>query len=155
MVGSRLVAAFVAPVIAVAVAGCGSTSSTSSSANCPSTAPAASGTTITLEARDYCFSPGALNLVAGQKVTVTFVNKGEQEHNLTVGGTDVGEAQKGATSTLTFTPTAGATDFFCKYHKDSNGMVGKLTVTGTGGSSGAPASSAPAPATTPSKYGGY
>jgi plastocyanin len=151
----KLVAALMAPGIAIAIAGCGSTSTTSTTApTCPDPAPAASGASFTLEARDFCFSPGTINVAAGQKVTVTFVNKGEKEHNLTVGGTDVGEAQKGETQTLTFTAAAGATDFFCKYHKDSNGMVGKLVVSGTGGS-GAPASSAPAPATTPSKYGGY
>jgi plastocyanin len=105
-----------------------------SSPPCPGSAPAGGGATVTIEARDYCFDPSALNLVAGRKVTVMLVNKGTKEHNLSIGGTDVGEAQPGNTATLTYTPaTAGNVQFFCKYHKDSNGMVGTATVTGTTG----------------------
>ena len=141
--------------IVVALAACGSSSSSVANAStspspasspspssppCPGSAPVAGGATIRVEARDYCFDPSALNLVAGQKATVMLVNKGTKEHNLSIGGTDVGEAQPGETATLTFTPaTAGSVQFFCKYHKDSNGMVGTATVTGTTGA--APAKS--------------
>jgi plastocyanin len=65
-------------------------------------------------------------------VKVTFINAGTKEHDLTVGSTDVGEADNGQTKTFTFTPTgSGTVQMFCKYHKDSNNMVGTVNLTGS------------------------
>ncbi len=143
--GRRLFTALATAGLLVALAACGSSTASSgtgsASASCPGSATPASGTTITITAADYCFIPATLNLAAGKEVKVTFINAGTKEHNLTVGGTDVGKAAAGATSTLTFTPTgSGTVQFFCKYHRDSNNMVGTVSLTG----SATPAASAPA-----------
>jgi plastocyanin len=131
----RLFTALAAPGLALVLAACGSSTTTgsgSASASCPGTAPPASGTTITITAADYCLNPSTLNLAAGKEVTVTFINAGTKLHNLTVGTTDVGEADIGLTKTFTFTPTgSGTVQMFCKYHKDSNNMVGTVNLTGT------------------------
>ena len=144
MAQRKLLAAIAVPGLAVALAACGSSTSSSNSGG-----GTGSGTPITVTAVDFSFTPSTLNLTAGQKYTITFVNKGSKEHDLTLGGTDVGEADAGATKTLDYTPSTGATGFWCKYHKTSNNMVGTLAVSGTGGpapgQSTAPQSSSSAP----------
>ncbi|MGB2938741.1 MAG: cupredoxin domain-containing protein [Candidatus Dormiibacterota bacterium] len=140
----RLFTALAAPGLVLVLAACGSSTTTgsgSASASCPGSASPASGTTITITAADYCFDPSTLNLAAGKEVKVTFINAGTKEHDLTVGSTDVGEADNGQTKTFTFTPTgSGTIQMFCKYHKDSNNMVGTVNLSG----SAAPAASSPA-----------
>jgi plastocyanin len=152
--GRRVFGGLAACTLILAVAGCdfGSSSSSSNaspssspaaSATCPGSASPASGTSFTLTAADYCFSPSTFTLAVGQQVTIQFVNGGAKEHNLTIGDKDVGEADAGKTTSLTYTPSTGGTvQFFCKYHKTSNNMVGTATVTG-GASSAPTTSSAP------------
>lgn len=155
--GRRLLIASAAPTLVIAMAACGSSSTTSSGsaspspATCPGDSAPASGATITIEARDFCLSPSALKLTAGQAVTITFVNRGAVAHNLTLGGTDLATAQVGETKTVTYTAPSGATGFFCKFHQVSKNMIGTLAVAGTGG---APPSTAPSTAPTMSSGGG-
>ena len=133
--GRRLFTALAVPGLVLLLGACGSSSTSgsgSSSASCPGNASPASGTTITITVADFCFMPSTLNLAAGKEVKVTFINAGTKEHNLTVGSTDVGEADNGQTKTFTFTPTgSGTVQMFCKYHKDTNNMVGSVNLTGT------------------------
>ncbi|MDP9325467.1 MAG: cupredoxin domain-containing protein [Candidatus Dormibacteraeota bacterium] len=156
--GRRLFTGLAAPGLVLVMAACGSSSSStsgSSSASCPGNASPASSTTITITAADYCFNPSTLNLAAGKEVKITFINAGSKEHDLTIGSTDAGEADNGQTQTFTFTPTgSGTVQMFCKYHKDSNNMVGTVNLTG----SAAPpasisASPSPAPKSSGNPYG--
>jgi plastocyanin len=127
-------------VLVGALAGCGSTSGTASSS--PSVSDA--GTTITITAADFMFTPATVDLAAGKAVTFKFVNTGAAEHSLTVGDSDITEAEPGETKTGTYTPTAsGQIQFFCKYHKTSKSMVGSFNVTGAASGASAPASSPP------------
>src|ERR1700716_317649 len=61
---------------------------------CPSASPG-SGTSLTITAMDFCFSPSSLSLKAGTAVNITFVNAGTKQHDLTLGGQDLGSAQPG------------------------------------------------------------
>jgi len=108
-------------VLAVTSSGCGKGKSKSASTS--------SGTKV--EAYDFRFDPKALNVKAGQKVTLTFKNEGKAEHNFSVTSLAVDrDAESDATQTVTFTApgSAGDVQFFCKYHKDSHNMVGTLHV---------------------------
>jgi plastocyanin len=158
--GRRLFTVLAAPALVMALAACGSSgtdaggtpSPGTAAGGCPGNASPQSGATITITVANYCFMPATLNLDAGKEVKVTFINAGTAEHNLTVGGTDVGEAAAGTTATFTFTPTgSGTVQYFCKYHKDK-GMVGTVNLTGTAAPASAPAAS-PKPSTSTNPYG--
>ena len=108
-------------VLAVTSSGCGKSKSKSASTS--------SGTKV--EAYDFRFDPKALNVKAGQKVTLTFKNEGKAEHNFSVTGLSVDQdAQPDSSKTVTFTApgSTGDVQFFCSYHKDSHNMVGTLHV---------------------------
>ena len=147
----RLLVMLAAPGLVLALAACDSSTTTSNStpssapaaaaSSCPADAPAGTGTNIAITATNFCFSPATLNLAAGKAVSITFVNGGTNQHNLTLGGQDLGSAQPGESKTFTYTPASGDTQFFCKFHKDTHNMHGTLAVTGTGGA--APPTSAP------------
>jgi len=64
-------------------------------------------------------------------VTVTIKNNGQAEHNFSISSLNVDkDIEKGESQTVSFTPSkSGSLQFFCKYHKDSQGMVGSLSVT--------------------------
>ncbi len=85
---------------------------------------------VQVTAKDNAFDPPTLNAKVGEKVTITLKNQDSVEHNFTISSLKVGkDIEKGETVTVTFTPTqAGAIQFFCKYHKVSNNMVGTLNV---------------------------
>jgi plastocyanin len=121
--------------MAALVAGCGSA--------------AGGGSSTALEAQDFSFSPSTLSATAGTQVSITLKNTGTVEHDFSIAELKVDtEVEKGATKTVTFTPTAGGPStltFFCKYHK-SKGMTGTITVSGASGGGSSPASPAPAPA---------
>ena len=107
--------------VAVGIGACGGSSSTPRSS---------AGGRPSLTARDFSFDPAGLTVKAGQKVSVTFINAGQAEHNLSIAEAKVNEdLEKGATKTVTFAaPAAGTYQFFCEYHKASKNMVGTLTV---------------------------
>jgi plastocyanin len=110
------------------LAGCSSSSGKKTS----STGSTSGGaTTIQLTAKDFAFTPTTIAAKAGQKVTVTFKNDGSTEHNFSISSLNVDkDAEKGASASVSFTPTqSGTIEFFCKYHKVSNNMVGSLQVT--------------------------
>jgi plastocyanin len=113
-------------IAVVGLVGCGKSKSNDSNASA-TTNPAQ-----TIEAADFQFSPATFNVQAGQKVTITFKNVGQAEHNFSISSLNVNQdAEKGTTHTVTFTApaTAGDVQFFCEYHKDSKNMVGTLHVT--------------------------
>jgi len=111
------------------------------------------GSSISLSASDYQFSPSTLSVPANTSVTVTIKNDGAREHNFSV--TELGvdkDVDKGGTQTVTFTTKDNATlTFFCKYHVSSNNMKGTVTV----GSGGTGSSGGTSPAPSSSYSGGY
>ena len=94
-------------------------------------APAAGGTTVNLTTEDFKFNPTTLTATAGKPVTVSIKNTGNAEHNFSISSLNVSkDVEKGESEKVTFTPAqSGTIQFFCKYHKDSQGMVGTLNVT--------------------------
>ncbi len=119
----RLVLLGLVPLGAMAMlAGCGSGASYTPT-------PSSASPAVQVTAKDFSFTPATLTAKAGQKVTVTVRNTGSVEHNFSITSLRVNlDIAKGATETVTFTPTqAGGVQFFCEYHKDSNNMVGTLT----------------------------
>src|ERR1044071_8838682 len=80
-----------------------------------------------LEAYDYRFDPTTLNVKEGQSVTLEFKNEGKAEHNFSITSLGISkDLDAGESVKVTFkAPTQmGDVQYFCKYHKDSKGMVG-------------------------------
>ena len=117
-------------VVAVLAVGCSSSKKSSSATTSPSGASGSSAA-VQLAAQDFSFSPNTIQATAGKAVKVTITNKGSVEHNFSITSLHVSkDVEKGGTETVTFTATqSGALEFFCKYHVDSNGMKGTITVT--------------------------
>jgi len=109
---------------------------------------------VTLEAKEFAFSPAAIEVMAGQPVRLTLHNMGTLDHDFSIaaipmamppaienGGMDMDHSgdlpemhvatMMGQSNTVEFTPTEpGAYEFFCTVagHKEA-GMVGQLVVT--------------------------
>ena len=116
-------------VVAALAVGC---SSSKKSSSATSTSPGGgASSTVQLETHDFSFSPTTIQATAGKAVKVTITNKGGVEHNFSITSLHVSkDIEKGESATVTFTPTqSGTLEFFCKYHVDSNGMKGTITVT--------------------------
>ncbi|MBF8289591.1 MAG: halocyanin precursor-like protein [Chloroflexi bacterium] len=96
-------------------------------------APASSSATetATLNASEFAFDPGTLEVAAGAKLTLTLANKGTIEHDFTIDSlairlhAPVGQSPSVTTDAM----AAGAYDFYCSIpgHKEA-GMIGTLTV---------------------------
>jgi uncharacterized cupredoxin-like copper-binding protein len=121
---------------ALLVLGCGSSRTTSQG-----TPVAPADGSLTVEAFEWGFDPGAIVLEAGEPVTVQFENTGDVLHNFAVqdldaevlepeGGPLFVEARGGARDTLVFTPLEpGEYQFYCDIpgHR-ARGMEGSLRV---------------------------
>lgn len=86
-----------------------------------------SGTTATIEAGDFFFSPTVLTGPPGQEVTLTVSNGGQALHNFSLPDQSIDvDVQAGESTTVTVTfPSSGAVTFECKYHLPQN-MRGEL-----------------------------
>lgn len=86
-----------------------------------------SGTTATVEAGEFFFSPTILTGPAGQEITLTVTNVGQALHNFSLPDQDVDvDVQPGQETEVTVTlPSSGALTFECKYHLAQN-MLGEL-----------------------------
>jgi plastocyanin len=134
----RLASILISGGLALALAACGSSST-------------ASGTAISLEAKDFQFSQTTLALPANSTVNLTVKNTGTVHHNFSIKELGVNKdiENPGASETVTFTTKGDATyTFYCEYHGDSKGMKGTATI-GKGGP--APAGGSPSPSAPP-KY---
>ena len=117
-----------------ALAACGSSSSSSGSgayskpASTPSSSAAASGDGPTVTAKDYSFTPTAIDLTAGKTVTISATNDGAAKHNLTIKDLKVNvDLPPGTTKTVTVKGAkAGTYEFHCEYHPTQ--MKGTVTV---------------------------
>jgi plastocyanin len=82
-----------------------------------------------LEMQDFVFAPSCLEMSTEQGLRIH--NEGENEHNFNVegfGGLDVDVAPGDENNTEATGLNAGEYTFFCKYHRESNDMEGKLVV---------------------------
>lgn len=131
----RIVVVIAALAAAGVLAGCGSSSSSGSgssgasgkTSNSSSAPAAAGGASETLTAKDFSFSPTAMNLTAGKAVTIKATNDGSVKHNLTIPGLKVNtDLPSGSTKSVTVTPKAGTYEFHCEYHPTQ--MKGTITV---------------------------
>ena len=118
-------------VVALVAAGCGSsnkssTSSGASSSGSTSTpAAASSGGGVAIKMQNIAFSPKAVTVKVGQKVTWT--NDDQVDHNVTSQSGETIKSQNfGKGGTFSFTPTkAGTINYVCTIHP---GMTATLTV---------------------------
>ena len=128
-----MTAGLIAATAGLVLAGCGGGGGSKSSATTASSAASNAGgpVTLSLTTTDFKFTPTTLTATAGKPVTVTVKNNGQAEHNFSISSLKVDkDIEKGDSQTVTFTPSqSGTVQFFCKYHKDSQGMVGSLSVT--------------------------
>jgi nitrite reductase (NO-forming) len=92
-------------------------------------------TDISLTATEFKFNPGSMQLPAGKKVSITLVNMGAVEHDITVDALGVKlQTAVGKTASGEFTlDKPGTYDFYCSIpgHKEA-GMRGTLSVVGAG-----------------------
>ncbi len=87
---------------------------------------------VTVEAKEFAFTPSAITLKKGQPAQITFKNMGAFPHNLTIADLNIKTKtiQPGEQDTIKFTPDkTGQFTFMCTVpgHADK-GMKGTLTV---------------------------
>lgn len=111
---------------AVALAACGSSGSSAAKPSSGSK-PVGGGSSSTLQAKDFAYTPTAIQLTVGKAATIKVTNAGSVKHNLTVEGLKVSQdLPPGSTKTVTVTPKAGNYPFHCEYHPTQ--MKGTITV---------------------------
>ena len=115
--------------VAAFVAACGGSAAT---AGPPTALPSGA---VTVEAKEYAFTPASITVPAGA-VTFSIKNVGTQDHEFQIlqgdQVVDAGEAiTPGSSRATTVTLAAGDYTFLCKLNgHDQLGMKGTLTVTG-------------------------
>lgn len=86
------------------------------------------GTAVTIQAKDFAFSPTAIDLTAGEPASIEFENEDDTDHNLTIADLDVDEDVGGGDSaTIPIETDAGTFAFQCKFHPSQ--MKGTITIT--------------------------
>ena len=117
------------------------TAPTSSQVGAPTSAPesesattssAMSGIEITVEGKEFKFTPSEITVKKGEKVRLTFKNAGTFPHDLTIADLDIATKRinPGEEDTVEFTPEeAGEFKFICDIgNHEEQGMVGSLIV---------------------------
>jgi hypothetical protein len=127
-----LALAAVGPLLLLAA--CSSSDDNATTTTKPSQTTSASGAAaqpqaVTITAVNYSLSPATITASAGQVINVSFKNNGSTTHSFTVGTTDVAVANKGASSSGSFTASAQTVEFHCKYHPTT--MNGTITINGS------------------------
>ncbi len=108
------------------LAGCGGDDGGSSGAEATINATVVTGGTVTITATDNHFEPSFVKVPAGQEITVTFVNAGQNVHEVEIKGL-VSETslQPGEEKSFTFTPEQQSYKLYCEIHEDE-GMEGEF-----------------------------
>lgn len=132
---TKRIALLLFALLALAAAGCGGGSSNdnSSASSSPNTQPApaqggsgggsASSGEVTVEMKNYAFSPKSVTVKVGQ--TVKWTNEDNAPHNATGDGIKTDTVNKGGTVTYKATK-AGTFNYICTIHPY---MKGTVTVT--------------------------
>jgi plastocyanin len=102
-------------------------------ANDHGTEDVAGASELEVELDDFYFEPTVLQGEAGQTLTVSLFNEGDNPHTFTIEDQDIDEelepGQEGVTVDVTF-PDSGAVPFTCRFHA-GQGMLGGLSVGGS------------------------
>jgi plastocyanin len=83
--------------------------------------------TVEIVVKDNVFEPESVTATAGEAVTVTFVNEGDEVHEVEI--VDLVEEtmlQPGESKSFTFTPEQKEYRMYCEIHEDE-GMEGSFT----------------------------
>jgi plastocyanin len=85
----------------------------------------AEGDAVSLVADDTFFEPEALELTAGETVTVEVTNEGSTVHDFAIEHLDLntGTINSGDVATATFTVPEGTTTFKCTFHPGMEGTI--------------------------------
>lgn len=87
---------------------------------------------VTIEADEYTYSPSLVTLKNGERVRLTFRNKGSSPHGLVIPGLNVEtkEISKGLSDTVEFTVTkTGTFEFHCPVGNHASlGMKGSIQI---------------------------
>ncbi|HEX6262870.1 MAG TPA: cupredoxin domain-containing protein [Actinomycetota bacterium] len=77
---------------------------------------------------DNSFAPSTLELTAGEEVTISTPNNGQNPHSFTIDdlGVDTGVLEAGEGSEVTFTVPEGETQYYCTVH-GAEVMSGTIT----------------------------
>jgi len=122
-VRSRILARVVAvTALGVALAAC---SNSSDPVGSVASGPATGNAAKIEAAAGNRFTPGTLELPAGEKVTIEITNTDDAAHDFAIeaAGLNTGTIQSGAVATATFTVPEGSTEFVCTFHR---GMAGTI-----------------------------
>lgn len=124
-------------VLAVTATACGGSSGSGAAATTTAVAGEVQSGEVAVTAVDNTFNPQAVRVRAGS--TVTFTNKGRNEHNvMPVGDTPftIETAQFGPRATASFTlSTPGTYHYYCSLHgTPDKGMTGTIEVLAEGAS---------------------
>jgi len=95
----------------------------------PEASPAADGP-ITVEMKEFSFTPNTITVRADTEITIELVNTGVLSHDFVIGDLEVssGLVAPGLKKTVTFKAPAGSYEYICSVegHADA-GMYGTLT----------------------------
>ena len=95
----------------------------------PAASPAADGP-ITVEMKEFSFTPNTITVRADTEITIELVNTGVLSHDFVIGDLEVssGLVAPGLKKTVTFKAPAGSYEYICSVegHADA-GMYGTLT----------------------------
>jgi plastocyanin len=108
--------------------------------------------TVEITLKDFSFTPGKLQVEAGQELEIKLTNSGDAPHTFTIEEFDVdAELQSRAETTVLVTPAeAGRFTYYCRFH-EAQQMEGALTV----GDQGEAAVPSPTSVTPDDMYDGY
>lgn len=113
-------------VLSVLLVACGDDDDDDAGSSSDDAASSPAANTIRIAANDNVFDPETVTALAGQPVTVTFVNEGDNVHEVEIVDL-VRETmlQPGESKSFTFTPEQKSYRMYCEIHEDV-GMEGEF-----------------------------